>query len=587
MKSQQFNSSLAGTLGLLALMGILLLPGLAGQAHLAYANPGTLYVAPTGNDGPTCASSQPCRTLQHAVDVAVTGDTIKVAAGQYTGVSPRFNPYEGQTVTQVVYISKTVVIRGGYTTAFVEPPDPVANATIFNAQQQGRVFHIFGNVAPALEGLRITGGVAVTGTNYGGGVYIRLAQVQLTRCQVYGNAATYGGGLWLDTSPSTLSNNSIYSNTATDGGGLVLNSSNNARVSGNTIYTNTAGYSGGGLYLTNSSAVQIDNNTIISNSAVENGGGLFMANSTGQINNNKIAANYAGYSSGGLHLSQGSAQVSGNMIVSNTAAYDGGGVYLYYSQGDMLNGNTIAGNTVGREGGGGFVSGGAATFTGNIIRANTAEYGGGLQLHESSISFSGDMVLTNTAGWDGGALRLGNGNVVTMTNVVIADNRATNGQGSGLYIEGTNATLLHTTLAHNTGSTGRGLYITDYGVPHVYSTVALTNTIIVSQAVGVFVDSGSTAKLDSTLWNSNGADTGGAGTINIGTHNFTGDPLFASDGYHLTTGSAAIEQGISAGVTADIDGEPRPGLLPDLGADEYWVPGTLHKVYLPLALKVP
>ena len=56
-------------------------------------------------------------SIQEAVDAANDSDVIKVAAGTYTGVSTR----EG--VTQVVYIDKSVTIRGGYTTDFIEPHD--------------------------------------------------------------------------------------------------------------------------------------------------------------------------------------------------------------------------------------------------------------------------------------------------------------------------------------------------------------------------------------------------------------------------------------------------------------------------------
>ncbi len=586
MTSHSLRTSLAVFVGLFALIGMWLLLGWAGAVSPVAANPGTLYVATTGVDNNLCSSSQPCRTLQRAVDLALSGDTIKVAAGQYTGVSTRFNPFEGQTVTQVVYISKTVTIRGGYTTAFTEPPNPEANPTIFDAQKQGRVFHIFGdNIAPTLEGVRITGGKALTGTFYGGGVYISLAQPQISHCQIYNNIAEWGGGLWLDHSPATLTNNSIYSNTATNGGGIFFNLSDNVRLSGNTLYTNTAGYAGGGFYLVQGSNIQIENNTIISNSAVESGGGFYLATSQVQISNNKIAANYAGYSGGGLYLSQSATRVNNNALVSNTAAYDGGGVYLSHSTGDVLVGNIVSGNTVSREGGGVFIGGGTPTLNWNIIQANHADYGGGFSMWTSSTSFNGNKVLSNLATYDGGAFYLPGGNVVTMTNMVIADNQITSGDGSGLYIAGSVATLLHTTVARNTGSSGRGLYLSDdWGAP--YSTVTLTNSLIANQTVGVFADISNTARLESTLWNGNGADTGGAGTINLA-HNYTGNPLFAVDGYHILSGSAALDKGVNTGLNVDIDPEPRPYLAPDLGADEYWPAGTLRKVYLPLILKMP
>ena len=117
--------------------------------------------------------------------------------------------------------------------------------------------------------------------------------------------------------------------------------------------------------------------------------------------------------------------------------------------------------------------------------------------------------------------------------------------------------------------------------------VVMTNTILVSHEVGIYVDSGCTATLEATLWGigpwANGTDWSGSGTILTGTHNYRGDPAFLApdDGnYHIRAGSAALDRGVDAGVSADIDGDPRPaGSAPDLGADE----GRF--VHLPLVLR--
>jgi hypothetical protein len=153
-----------------------------------------------------------------------------------------------------------------------------------------------------------------------------------------------------------------------------------------------------------------------------------------------------------------------------------------------------------------------------------------------------------------------------LTNNVVADNQVTD-RGSGLYIEENSSLhLVHNTFARNSGGDGSGVHIT------TASTVVLTNTILVSHTVGITVAAGSAATLESTLWFANGADSGGTGTINT-THDYTGDPAFAADGYHLRDSSAALDRGVDAGVTTDIDGEARPqGAGYDIGADE-WHPG--------------
>ena len=63
-----------------------------------------------------------------------------------------------------------------------------------------------------------------------------------------------------------------------------------------------------------------------------------------------------------------------------------------------------------------------------------------------------------------------------------------------------------------------------------------------------------------------------------------GVPAFVDpDGgdYHIGPGSAAIDRGVDAGVTTDIDGDPLPiGPAPDIGADEAW-----RWAFLPLVVR--
>lgn len=503
---------------------------LVGHTQPAHATPGILYVASDGDDANNCASvANRCQTIQRAVDVAQPGDEIRVAASAYVGVSARAG------ITQTVYISKTVTIRGGYTTANWTTPDPTANPTTLDAQSKGRVIYIAEDISPVVDGLYITGGNATGlggdpwGQDAGGGVYIYQATAIISNCVVYSNTA------------STIAIGS--------GGGLFLRGSK-ATLSGNTVVSNTASTASHG-----------------------HGGGMFLYGSDATLNSNAVQGNTAstagwGYG-GGLYLLTSDATLSSNTTISNTAGTAargwGGGLYIWYSNA-TLSGNTVVSNT-----------------------ASTVDqgYGGGLSLSNSDVALSGNTIVSNTATLNsfsiskGGGLWVWESGPFTLTNNLVADNYAQTA-GSGLWLEGTstNATLgrlLHTTIADNRGS-GQGVFMGGY------TTLAFTNTIIASHhSVGITVTTGSTVTLEATLWHDNGSDIGGGGTILTGTVNVYGDPAFVNPSvwdYHLAAGSAAIDAGVDAGVTTDIDGESRDA-SPDIGADEY----ATYEIYLPLVVR--
>ena len=378
------------------------------------------------------------------------------------------------SVTQTLYLSKTVTVRGGYNSDF-STWNPDLYATTLDAQGKGRGIYVTGDISPTLEGLRITGGDATGLTGFdsagvprdvGGGVYVMTATVTLIDSQIYSNTAPYGGG------------------------------------------------------------------------------GVFLGYSNGQLNGNKIFDNYApSGGGGGVFVYEQAPTLNANVVMSNTTNNIGGGLYLLYTSA-TLTGNTIRGNSTHSSGGGLDVASCSPYLSGNIFSGNSANSGGGAYLWYSNQS--------------------------KLTNNVFIDNQA-NTSGSALWLGGSELRLLHTTFAGNSGGDGSGVTVTDAG--GTPSTLMITNTIIANQSVGISLTAGSAVTMNGVLWFNTPTKVSQVGaTVNV-QHQYQGDPAFGADGYHLTSGSAAIDKGVPAGLLSDIDGQPRPAQEPDLGAEEYWASG--------------
>jgi parallel beta-helix repeat protein len=338
-------------------------------------------------------------------------------------------------------------------------------------------------------------------------------------------------------------------------------------LSNNTVSNNVADHLGGGVkhyagvYFDHSDDATLIGNTISGNRSANRCGGVCFSDSDNvTLERNTVISNSAG---------------SPGFVVS-----EGGGLYFASSANADLSGNTISQNSTNTFGGGIYVAVSTISLTGNRINSNQSTQGAGLYLTGGDATLDRNLITGNVSSsypaygldGDGGGLCLNNAEA-TLTSNVIIDNQV-EVEGSGLYITGSSADLLHTTIARNSGGDDSGVHIAG-----IASIVSLTNTIVATHQVGIFAAAGNTANINGVLWYNNDTGYGGGGTFSV-TNEYTGDPAFKRDGYHLTRSSAAIDRGVDGGVTMDIDGFGRPcGLAPDLGADE------MPCLFLPVILR--
>ena len=425
----------------------------------AYAEPVIHYVAPDGD----CNGESPCYdSIQEAVDAASHADEIKIATGDYEGVSERGG------MDQTVYLSKSLTLRGGYTTTNWSEPNPDAYPTELDALTRGRVLVITGTITPTIEGLILTRGDATELGGIGGGVYVNRATVTMSDCLVTVNYATTdgdgcGGGLYLYDASATLVNNRVVENVASEdgdglGGGVCAISLTHSLLSQNVIQGNTGskrtfgddekrsshddilgaisdlevwnaidivdlGLKSGLLGRELGRSIPIDNpysDYIPISYSMGIGGGFFgFSVMSSTLSGNEFLSNTGnmeGIGMGGGLFGYGLSNVNldDNRIVDNTANYLGVGIGGGTSAVDMIsstmNGNEIINNIanwigVGTGGGLSGVFLVSTTLESNLIVYNDSNLlGAGAGGGVSSIAFTSspiidNQIITNTANW--------------------------------------------------------------------------------------------------------------------------------------------------------------------------------------------
>lgn len=417
---------LAFTCAVIACLGVgsLLNAATLFPAHMAIPSAiGLRFVATSGSDTSDCTdSANPCATLQHALNMATSGDEIRMAAGLYTQTQAYKNTVE------VGVILTSVVLRGGFTTTNWVTPDRQTNHTTLDAQRKGQVLVVgVGNFNVTIDGLYITGGRG----GPGGGVFaLRSGSITLTNNVIVDNTAAEGGGVFLQESHVTLIGNSVLGNTATGFG--------------------TSGGIGGGVMLPGNESVYMSGNIVSGNQALNGmSGGIYMCGFPMTVTNNLIMHNVAG-TYGGLSYCENAAfgpvTITGNTFMGNHADGFCGGLCLNANPGSTLYvyGNLMTDNDARLGGGGLYILSSSPLLVNNVVRSNRSDMGGsGIQVDGASPRLIHTTVNQNSGG--DGAFVIGNNwqgfsSNVSMTNTIVANST------TGIVVSTTSSATVNGTL---------------------------------------------------------------------------------------------------------------------------------------------
>ncbi|MBN2133119.1 MAG: hypothetical protein JW741_26700, partial [Sedimentisphaerales bacterium] len=226
------------------------------------------------------------RTLQEALDVANSGDEIRVAQGIY-------KPDDGPGVTagdrEATFLAADGLIVRGAFGGYGEPDPDARDLVLYETILMGDLggndlwgilnrddnsYHVVtgpaGDSAAVLDGFTVTAGNADGSGDhhYGGGLYNPGGRMEIVNCTFKGNTAAFGGAIMNQGGPLVMVNTELVGNRAFVLGGGLYNSEGDATMHNVRIVGNTAGYAeiagGAAIYNLNGNLTLI-NSTVADN----------------------------------------------------------------------------------------------------------------------------------------------------------------------------------------------------------------------------------------------------------------------------------------------------------------------------------
>ena len=312
---------------------------------------------------------------------------------------------------------------------------------------------------------------------------------------IYGSNAVFGTGS-ANNQPITFEGSSESTSFILDLNGKIIDRGlSTAATDGSVIKID-----GGALTIRDSSATDPDGTngtgTITGGNSSGGGGGIHITSNpmgsvfgslileSGSIRDNSANGSNGGgvYIAGDCDFTMKGGSINGN-TVKNSANSHGGGVFV---GGIFTMENGIITNNCSELGNGGGVnigSNGTFTMRDGTISANDAGMtGGGVNLGASgaTMTLEDGTISDNTASYNGGGVGVSTGDF-TMSGGTIGGNTATNGNGGGVYVDGTNSIFFmhgNGTIKNNTAVLGGGVYVSNSGRFEIGISTAVSSPVV-------------------------------------------------------------------------------------------------------------
>lgn len=569
-------------------------------------------VATTGSNRIDCGGiGNPCRTLQYAVNRAANEEwvNILVAGGVYTRQSGDASSCDNLAIDAVAcIINRRVEMHGGYSVTDWTTPNVTENPTIIDGQGKRRGVMML-NVSKPGNTLSMSGFTIRNG--FGTGISSRRGNDAISG---------FGGGMFVDSAGAALhhirfennrvggkNRNSGHGGSAAGGGSAIRGAIGTVTLDEIEFINNRAeggsgdvrgGYGiGGGLY-TYSTIVRADNIYAEGNVAMAgaaSGGGV---DSAGELSDSQGGA-LAFHRNSDIQLTNAvisnNKAIGGTAINGNAGGAFGGGIFSEGVVNFTIYDTEISGNEA---------LGGAGINDGAATHGAGYSSGGGMRLSKSPARIERVSVVDNlarggrgvryqgSAGGGGISLTSIHNHAATMINVVVAGNRVEMGEGSdasvgggggGIWVQGVNVDINHTTIADNeleqdTLLQGTAVALVDRSVSRF--SVLLRNSIVArhsstDNAQAILIQRNGTIQFQNVLVSSISGSglTGGSGTAQgldsirtVETMDFL-SPAAPNYDYHISSATPATFVAADSNVSIDRDNRQRDD-TPDVGAFE-------------------